>query len=412
MRERPLRILAIGSSGSNHVANRVRCFAERGHVVSIITERVVGLQGVAELSPSAPPGQDRWLTRAGDVTGRLTGRNHRAATDMARLLLDYRRLVRQAQPDVVHVHYAYNTWAWMAAVLGLNPLVVSIMGGDVLFEEQGNPTPRGIALTKRLLGAADLITSKSHFLTGVLDKLGGYGKKAIRVVWGVDPDVFRPLDGASLRSELGIPADARVVLSPKILTPFYNVHVLVEAMAHVVAREPRAHLVVTEYGADPAYKAHLAARLLVLGLQHNVTFVGYIPHERMPQFYAIADISVGIPASDGLPQTLLEAMACGVANVVGPLDRYSEIVRHGDSAVFTEIEPRAVAAAILRLLCDEALRERLAQRGREVVVADANFPVEVERVEEAYYRLASRRRTLPLPQPAALKDVAMYWLDR
>src|SRR5262245_60923703 len=102
MKKRPLRILAIGSSASSHVAHRVRCFAERGHEVSIVTERIIGLPGVPELSPSAPPEPNRWLTRAGDITGRWTGRNHRAATDMARLLLDYRQLVRRTRPDVIH----------------------------------------------------------------------------------------------------------------------------------------------------------------------------------------------------------------------------------------------------------------------------------------------------------------------
>lgn len=407
---KPLRILAIGSSGSTHVAGRVRCFAERGHHVSLLTDRIVGLQGVTELTPSAPPGQDQWIATIARLLGRLVRRDLSGPADMARLMLDFRRKLRQADADIVHIHFAYSTWAWMAAALGARPLVVSIMGGDILFEEQGSPTPRGIALTKRLLGQADLITSKSNFLIDVLNDLGGYGEKAIRVVWGVDPAVFKPADGTALRAAKGIPAEAKVILSPKILTPFYNIHILVEAMAKIVARVPEAHLVLTEYGADPAYRAQLEQRIGELGLSHAVTFVGHITHAQMPEFYMLADVAVGIPASDGLPQTLLEAMACGVPSVIGPLDRYGEIVRHEESALLSEIDPASVADAVLRLLQDEKLYNHIATRGRAIVEAEANFPREVDRVEQAYERLSAAGKTKYRPRLGMLKDVALYWL--
>lgn len=329
---------------------------------------------------------------------------------MVRLMLDFRRKVRSANADIVHVHFAYSTWAWMAAALGARPLVVSVMGGDILFEEQGSPTPRGIALTKRLLREADLITSKSNFLIGVLDALGGFGQKAIRVVWGVDPGAFKPGDGAALRAAKGIPVDVKVVLSPKILTPFYNIHILVEAMPKIIEKVPEAHLVLTEYGADPDYRAKLEQRIAKLGFQHAVTFVGHISHSQMPEFYALADVAVGIPASDGLPQTLLEAMACGVPSVIGPLDRYSEIVRHEESALLTQIDPDAVAGAVSRLLQDDELYRHIAKRGREIVEAEANFPREVDRVEEAYHRLSATEQKWRFPRLGMLKDVALYWL--
>ena len=407
---RPLKILAIGYATSTHVVNRVRCFHALGHQVYLLSTPAGGLTEIIELTPAARPGQDEWVSRVARWTGRLLRRDLSGLSDMVRLFLDFRRLIKQTDPDIVHVHYAYNTWAWLAGAVGARPLVVSVMGGDVLFEEQGEPTPRGIALTKRLFGAADRITAKSDFLIGVMDQLGGYGRKAVRVVWGVDPEQFRPLDAAALRIEWGIPTDARVVLSPKILQPFYNIDVLVEAMAHVVKQVAKAHLVVTEYGADPQYRAELDRQIERLGLAGHVTFVGHIPYDRMPMFYSLAEIAVGIPKSDGLPQTLLEAMACGVPNVVGRLDRYGEIVKDGESVLFADIEPASVASAILRLLNDEALRKSIAAKGRETVIEVANFPRDARRVEAEYRKLAAQPRKRLRYRPMMLVDVARYWL--
>jgi glycosyltransferase involved in cell wall biosynthesis len=407
---RPLKILAIGYATSTHVVNRVRCFRALGHQVYLLSTPAGGLADIIELTPSARPGQDEWVPSVARWVGRLLRRDLSGLSDMVRLFLDFRRLIRQTDPDIVHVHYAYNTWAWLAGAVGARPLVVSVMGGDVLFEEQGTPTPRGIALTRRLFGAADRITAKSDFLIGVMDQLGGYGSKAIRIVWGVDPDQFRPLDASSLRIEYGIPADARVILSPKILQPFYNIDVLVEAMAHVIRQIPNAHLVVTEYGADPAYRAKLDRQIERLGLADHISFVGHIAYDRMPMFYSLAEVAVGIPKSDGLPQTLLEAMACGIPNVVGRLDRYGEIVKDGESVLFADIEPASVASAILRLLNDDALRKSIAAKGRQTVIDAANFPRDVRRVEAEYRKLATQPRKPLRYRPMMLVDVARYWL--
>jgi glycosyltransferase involved in cell wall biosynthesis len=407
---RPLRILAIGYSSSTHVVNRVRCFQALGHEMYLLSTPATGLTDVTELVPSVRSGQDEWVSGVARTISRLIRKDVSGLADMVRLFLDFRRLIKVTNPDVFHVHYAYNTWAWLAGALGVRPLVVSIMGGDVLFEEQGAPTPRGIALTKGLLAASDRITAKSDFLISVLDKLGGYHTKAIRMIWGVDPEQFRPLDASALRREYGISPNARIVLSPKILQPFYNIEIIVEAMAGVVAQVPNAHLVVTEYGADPHYRAELDRQIERLRLQRHVTFVGRIPHERMPLYYNLAEVVVGIPRSDGLPQTLLEAMACGVPNIIGRLSRYGEIVKDGESVLLADIESASVANAILRLLGDEQQRRSIATKGRETVVNVANFPRDMLRMDALYRELAAQPKKHYRYRPMMLVDVVRYWL--
>jgi glycosyltransferase involved in cell wall biosynthesis len=371
MERRPLTICAIGSSSSTHVVSRVKCFAERGHRVFLICDSRAGIEGVTELVAS--------------------GRPIRGLRSLS-LVLSVPGLIRRCRPDVVHVHFAHSPLAWMATVADRHPLVVSVMGGDVLFDEQGSPTPTGRRLTLRLLKSADLITSKSEFLIGVLQRLSGFGAKAVKVVWGVDLKQFRRVDAGRLRAALGLGHEDRVILSPRILQRFYNIHVIVEAMPRIVAAIPRARLLITEYEADVGYRDEIFRRVQALGLEEHVRFVGSVAHHEMPQHYSLADVTVAVPPSDGLPQTLLEGMACGAPSILSRLPHYEELVTHGESAFFVDMSPESIADGVIRVLEDPSLRDRIARAGREIVATSADFDRDVDRVEEKYYELLATAR--------------------
>ena len=191
-------------------------------------------------------------------------------------------MLRQHRPDIVHIHYAYNYYGWLVALLGCRPLVVTVMGGDVLFEEQGNPTRLGKWLTLELLRKADYITSKSNYLTQVLDRLGGFGGKTERIVWGVRVSQFAARTQRNCVPRSVLARLRRIIFSPKILKPFYRVHLIVEAMTNVVRNCPEAVLLIAEYGADPDYKAELVRLVDALGLAEHVIFCGSIGHSTMP----------------------------------------------------------------------------------------------------------------------------------
>jgi glycosyltransferase involved in cell wall biosynthesis len=394
MERRPLTICAIGSSSSTHVVSRVKCFADRGHRVFLICDSRAGIEGVTELVPS--------------------GRSIRGLRSLS-LLLSVPGLIRRCRPDVIHVHFAYSPFAWMAAVADRHPLVVSVMGGDILFDEQGSPTPSGRRLTLRLLESADLITAKSDFLIGVLDRLGGFGAKAIKVVWGVDLKHFRRVDAGVLRTALGLEPEDRVILSPRILQRFYNVHVVVEAMPRILAAIPEARLLITEYQADPTYRGEISRRVEALGLGEHVRFVGSVPHHGMPQHYSLADVTVAVPPSDGLPQTLLEGMACGAPSILSRLPRYEELVTHGESALFVDISPESIAGGVIRMLEDAELRERIAAAGREIVTTHADFDRDADRVEAKYHELltmAERRRPGYFGRARVIGEIVRYLVTR
>jgi glycosyltransferase involved in cell wall biosynthesis len=377
--------------------SRLRRFAQRAHRVFRPTASAdpFGTPGVEtlDLNAESPVSREAWLRFSRPFHAVV----HRWLT--ARALL---RALRRCRPDVVHVYYAYGDYAWLAGLFGCRPLVITVEGGDVLFEEQGSPTTAGKWLTVRLLRQADYITTQSSFLANAVNRLGDFRAKTERILWGISLDEFRRRDASALRLELGLRPGARVILSPKILQPFYRVHLVVEAMAIVRRHCPDALLVVSEYGADPAYREQLARLVAELDLGEHVLFAGVVAHEDMPDYYSLAELSIAVPPSDGLPQALLESLACGTPQILSRLSRYEEIVQHEESAYFVDASPEAIAAGIVRLLADTTLRSRIAARGRSVVEQQANIDEQAARVERRFGELAAATRPRTLRASALL----------
>jgi glycosyltransferase involved in cell wall biosynthesis len=205
-----------------------------------------------------------------------------------------------------------------------------------------------------------------------------------------------------LRARLGINPGQRIVLSPRILQPLYRIHLLVEAMPLIVRDIPDAVLLVTEHRPDPDYRAQIVRRVHELGLGKHVIFCGDIGHHEMPLLYSAAEISIGIPSSDGLPQSLLEAMACETPSILSRLPRYEEIVRHEHSAYFVDATPEAIAAGVIRLLRDPDLRARISRNALEIVAREGNL-------DDAASRVLQRYRQLISSVPAQVFSVSRCW---
>lgn len=379
----------VGNGATVHALVRGAALAARGHAVRLVT--------LGEVLP-VPPGLE--------VRTQPLPRGLPAALRAARRFL---RDVREFRPDLLHVHYAGGRLGTMAALCGVRPMVVTVMGGDVQPEQHlgGYPWLERRA-TRRLLRQADLLLSKSEALRAEIARYGDFADRTEVVRWGIDVRRFErdPGAGRELRARLGLPAGARVVLSPRLLRPLYNVHLLVEALPAVRARVPGTLLLLAGHRADEDYRARLERRVAELGLQEQVRFLGRVEYADMPALYSASDAVVSIPFSDGLPQTLFEALASRTPAVIGRLPAYEEVVQDGREALFVELEPAALAAALARLLLEPELAARLTAAGLARVREVASLQREAERVEGFYARLLAAPRPRPAPLPLRLLDAA------
>ena len=372
-RGRMMRICVLGAASSNHVLQRAAVFRDFGHDVNLITptaaSETAGLQTVACARPNR---------------GGIMGKVQWLASIIA--------AVRGAKADVYHAHYAAELTTWAAGFLGKRPLVITVMGGDVLFDEQGSLGPVGRWLTRRVLKAADLVTVKSPLLGDVVAGFGVARERIIDVVWGVDRRVFKPdPNGAKARREAwGVALDAKVLFSPRMLKPLYNQVLMVEALAEIVTRVPRAVLVLSMFQEDAAWREKVAIRAAELGMTDKVKFAPAVNAVDMAASYSAADVVLSLPPSDGTPQSVMEAMACGVPVVMTDLERFKPLFTHQQTGWFTKLERVAVAGGALSLLQDAALHARVCENAMALVADKADFEVQARAVEKRLNQLTGQ----------------------
>ncbi|MEU8235613.1 glycosyltransferase [Actinoplanes sp. NPDC048967] len=178
---------------------------------------------------------------------------------------------------------------------------------------------------------------------------------------------------------------ANVVLSVGRATAEKNPELLLRAYARVRAARPDARLVLVGVSQQ---RRHLARRITALGLDGHVQVVPPVPHDAVAGFYRAADVLAFASTTDTQSLVLAEAEAAGLPVVVADPELGVRPGAVGAARFTCAPTPDAFAAALLRMLDDDALRARVARDG---LAAAAAYPPEVflRRLEAIYYRARS-----------------------
>lgn len=142
---------------------------------------------------------------------------------------------------------------------------------------------------------------------------------------GIDTERFTP---EGQESEL-IDADGPVVLFVGRFTDGKRPWLAIEAFAEVLEEHPDAELYLCGEG---GLRGDLEAQVTELGIGESVTFLGHVPYDEMPKVYRSGDVLVLPSRAEGLPRTVLEAMASGVPVIASDLEQISPVVSgHGET---------------------------------------------------------------------------------
>jgi glycosyltransferase involved in cell wall biosynthesis len=128
-----------------------------------------------------------------------------------------------------------------------------------------------------------------------------------------------------------------------------------------------------------------------LGVRQRVEFLGH--RTDVADLLTQADVFVLPSILEGLPVSIVEAMAAGVPVVATDIEGSNEIVRNGDTGLLVPpSDADALAAGLLRMLGDSSLRRSVSDRARALVQADYSADTMVRRVEKVYDEVLARAR--------------------
>lgn len=318
------------------------------------------------------------------------------ALDMKRGLPDPRgllrllRLLRAERPAVL------QTWLYHADLLGL--AAARLAGVPRLawnlrcsnmdmrhYPWLSQVLPRALA---RLSRRPDAVVVNSLAGKAVHEALGYRPRRWEFIANGFDLDAFRPdaEAGARLRAALGLPEDAVVFGHVARFDPMKDHAGLLRAAAILVATRPQARLVLIGQGVDNGNPA-LAQAVAAHGLAGRVHLLG--PRSDVAAWTSGFDVAVSSSISEGFPNVIGEAMACGVPCLVTDVGDSAMVV--GDAGrVVPPADPAALAAAAVALvdLGDDG-RRSLGAAARARIAAEFGLPVIVGRYESFYRDLAA-----------------------
>jgi glycosyltransferase involved in cell wall biosynthesis len=272
-------------------------------------------------------------------------------------LLALRRLYRQHAIDLVLVKMPQCIrMAWAARrLVRRGPAILCRMGDAVM--------KRSLRARLTYRHLADRYVTPAEFCRAELLRYGYYGPERIRAIPnGVEVPPDDPGARERVRRELGL-GDAPVLIVTSRLHHAKGHAHLLEALAGLGQAVPRVRLLVVGDGTE---RAKLEAQARASGLGEAVVFTGF--RDDVADLLRAADLFVLPSLLEGMPNTVLEAMAVGLPVVASAVDGVPEVVVDGATGLLVPAgQAQALGDAIARLLAEPAAAAAMGRAGLERV---------------------------------------------
>jgi glycosyltransferase involved in cell wall biosynthesis len=334
-----------------------------------------------------PPGTPRRERRAGLEVHRMPGPDRGPAGSIAYTAGGALTLAR-LRPDVVHVHdlLSPSTVALLSRPAVRAPIVAKVLstgpGGDV---DRLLTKPLGAARLRRM---AKLFAAFICLSSDVEDELAAHGvprERLRRIPNGVDTEHFHgsagPDERSALRAEHGLPDDGPLALYCGRFDPVKRLDLLIGALESTSYR-----LALVGEGSEEQQLRQLVSDR---NLDGRVTFLAKV--DDPAPLYRAADVYVSASSTEGMSNSVLEAMASGLPIVAAQASGMDELVGSDAGLLVDDPAPKALGAALATLGDDPSRRATLGAGAHRRAHEDYSLAVTADRLLDLYREVLDRR---------------------
>jgi glycosyltransferase involved in cell wall biosynthesis len=294
-------------------------------------------------------------------------------------------VVARVKPDVIVTHSSTDSWLaalvnWFRrsgpAIVRTRHLGIKIKGG--LFNRWlYGQVPAFVVTT-------GLATRKM-----LIDTLHIDPDKIVSIPSGTDTRRFTPGDRAAARKHLGLPADDHIIGIVATLRRGKGHRFLISALLD--GRLTDCKLIIV---GDGPQESALRALATELGIAGRVLFTGR-QEQVISWLHAFDIFAMPSIVDEGVPQALMQAMACGLPVVTTPVGSIPELIRDNETGLFVRPENTVeLVETIHRLLTDKPLAARLGEAGRRHIEAGFNQTLMLDAMERILSKAAGKSRAV------------------
>ncbi|MEX1247894.1 MAG: glycosyltransferase family 4 protein [Anaerolineales bacterium] len=287
-----------------------------------------------------------------------------------------RKILEEVKPDLVHAMRIPYEGLLAATANPTSPLLISVWGNDFTLHARSNPLMA--SATRKAMARADALHTDTQRDQRLAQDWGFAATRPSIVLpgnGGVRADIFYPASEA--------PRDLRVI-NPRGIRSYVRNDTFFKAAALILETMPDVHLDCPAMEGEPEAERWVKK----LGIAERVHLMAKLSLPQLAEAYRGATVMVSPSTHDGTPNSLLEAMACGLLPICGDLESIREWIRDGENGLLVDpADPDAVAHAVLIALRDTDLRSRAARLNSQLVAERADYGRNMNEVEGFYSRL-------------------------
>ena len=400
-----MKICFIADSSSIHAQRIVSYYVAKGDDILVLStaRRISDISGTRtehllfqNSREVANPLRKRtqthpWIARLKSLVPLWLIVEFKRITRALRLLRQWKFCVEEIRCFNADVIYCFRCFpeGILALRCGVSPWLLRTAGPDI---SKLPRYPIYRTLIRKALQSADVVVTESLWERRLLQHLCGSGTDPKVNIIGVDTDIFRPSPCRDrLREKYGISPNSFVIVSNRYLVGHYNGWLVVQAVQSLMERCPHLTLLYVNPG-----KMALRTKTKAAGIAQRfpqIKFIeGPVSQSEMADILGCGDAYVTFSSADGIPNSLLEAMACGVVPIVADLPQVREWIEHCKNGYLVlPGDTAGLASTIYDLCANRQVLSEMSQRCVAKIRGAASYEECSKRTRTLLYELARKQ---------------------